>query len=387
MFFNSGTIIIRTGLDLKKILVLGSEPKSLINFREKLIIKLLSKGFAVIAVANGEDRQTSKRLSMLGAKYYPIHLQRNSYNPISDILFWLRLLLMFHKEKPDILIPYTIKPIIYGCIAARIFRIDKVYPIVTGLGHVFITPKSIKSNLIRILVKRMYAVALKRVACVFFQNEDDNNFFKSSKIIGPNTKTVRLMGSGVDLDHFKKEGLPAGKIKFLMISRLLSEKGIHEYIEASRLLADFSEDANFSLLGPLDKNPTGIDEKELSSLKEKGVVNYLGSTSDVRPYLKNCTVFVLPSYREGLPRSVVEAMATGRAIITTDVPGCRDTVVDGVNGILIKPKDVNSLKKAMRWCIENADYLERMGTSSRKLAEEKFDVRDVNNLMLQAMKL
>ena len=116
------------------------------------------------------------------------------------------------------------------------------------------------------------------------------------------------------------------------------------------------------------------------------MVNYLGSTSDVRPYLKNCTVFVLPSYREGLPRSVVEAMATGRAIITTDVPGCRDTVVDGVNGILIKPKDVNSLKKAMRWCIENADYLERMGTSSRKLAK-KFDVRDVNNLMLQAMKL
>ena len=225
----------------------------------------------------------------MGAKYYPIKLNRNSYSPFSDLLFCLSLAKLLFEEKPDILVAYTVKPVIYGCIMARILKVDRIYPIITGLGHVFISRPNLVPILVKHLVRRLYKVALKGAGCVFFQNNDDKFLFKSLDIIGPKIKAVRLMGSGVDLEYFKAEKLPRGKVSFLMVSRPITEKGLYEYIEASRSLQNYSKHAKFSLLGPFDGNPSSIKKDELDAWINLGIIEYLGEVQDVRPHLKNCT--------------------------------------------------------------------------------------------------
>jgi len=256
---------------------------------------------------------------------------------------------------------------------------------ITGLGFAF-SSTGIKSAVTGIIAKRMYGIALSFNKNVFFQNPDDMHLFKVNGILKNSQKSTIINGSGVDLELFQPVPTPAS-LSFLLIARLIREKGIYEYAEAAKIVKKRFPHVNFRLVGFLDKNPSSISEKELESWIESNAIEYLGRLQDIRPAIANSSVYVLPSYREGTPRSVLEAMAMGRSIITTDAPGCRETVQHGQNGFLVPVKDVDALVNSMTHFIECPNDVVRMGHISRQIAVEKYDVRKVNAVILKTLEL
>lgn len=376
---------------MKKILVIGGSPKSLINFRGELIKRFLSHGLKVYACAGGESDYLKNWFNKVGVKFIPLPLDRTGTNLYKDFIYFMKLLSTIKKISPDIVLAYTVKPVIYGMIASRISNVKNCYALITGIGYALIPPKSLKQRILNIIVSLLYNFSLKSVNSIFFQNQDDLNLFFKKKIISKSIKIKIINGSGVDLDYYtytkpnpRKEG-----INFLLISRLLKDKGIYEYVSAAKIVYKLFPQKNisFSILGPFDSNPESITLEEVQLWNRKGLINYLGESDDVRPYIAKCSVFVLPSYREGMPRSVLEAMAMGRAIITTNVPGCKETVISGKNGYLVKEKSSQELATAMVKFIKNEKYIEEMGQYSRKLASKKFNVHDINSIMLEEMKI
>jgi glycosyltransferase involved in cell wall biosynthesis len=231
----------------------------------------------------------------------------------------------------------------------------------------------------------MYRFALRRSECVFFQNPDDRNLFLELGIVPEQACTVVVNGSGVDVSRFALMPVPRGPVCFLMICRLLGDKGVREYAAAAERVRVAHPEARFYLAGWIDENPDSIEQRELDEWVKRGVIEFLGKLDDVRPAIERCAVYVLPSYREGTPRTVLEAMSMGRAIITTDAPGCRETVVDGQNGFLIAPRSVDALVASMERFIEDPELAVRMGGVSRKIAESKYDVHKVNEVMMRGM--
>jgi glycosyltransferase involved in cell wall biosynthesis len=235
----------------------------------------------------------------------------------------------------------------------------------------------------------MYALALSRTKVVFFQNSDDAVLFHKLGLLGTQNKVCVVNGSGVDIHQYAFSPIPLGRTgpatTFLLIARLLGDKGVREYIEAARRIKAHCPETVFRLVGWIDENPDAIREQELNDWVSEGVVEYLGRLSDVRPAIADCTVYVLPSYREGTPRTVLEAMAMGRPIITTDAPGCRETTVEGENGFLVPVKDVDKLAEVMLRFVHQPELASRMGARSRHIAEEKYDVNKVNAVMLHRM--
>lgn len=371
-----------------KVLIFSSFAFSLVNFRGKLIETMLRLGHEVVACAPDDDPEVRAWLEGRGARYRQIDMARAGTNPLADAALWWRYGQAIRAEKPDVVLAYTQKPIIYGGLAARMFGNARFYALVTGLGYVF-SPAADERRLLRKVVSTLYRVAIKRARAVFVFNSEDAGVMEAHRIVRPGTQVTQVAGSGVDLAHFRAEPLPAGPMVFLMVARLMRDKGVIEYAEAARRLkAEFPE-ARFCLLGRLDdKNPTGIGEGELSSWVEEGTIEYFAETRDVRPLLASSSVFVLPSYyREGLPRTLLEAMATGRALITTDLPGCRETVRPGRNGLLVPPQNVSALTEAMRKFLADPALAVRMGEQSRCFAAERFDVELVNRELLDAMDL
>jgi glycosyltransferase involved in cell wall biosynthesis len=241
-------------------------------------------------------------------------------------------------------------------------------------------------KLLTLLATGLYRSSLSRAARVIFQNPDNQEMFVSRGIVERN-KCALVNGSGVDLDRFAVAPLPGQEVVFLAIGRLLGEKGFREYAQAARLVKDRYPNAVFRLVGPEDPSPDGIPMTEVRNWHARGWLEYLGATEDVRPFIADSHVFVLPSYHEGMPRTVLEAMAMGRPILTTDVPGCRETVISGGNGYLVPRADAPALANRMIWCIENRQELARMGALSRKLAEERFDAHRVNRELMNIMGL
>jgi glycosyltransferase involved in cell wall biosynthesis len=287
------------------------------------------------------------------------------------------------KTRPDIVLSYTIKPVIYASIAAWLAGVNRRYVLVTGLGFNFTESRD---GAVTHLVRWLYKFALGKVNKVFFQNPDDKASFEDMRVVSPATSSVVVNGSGIDVGAFKDKPLPSGDIVFLMIARLLGDKGVREYAEAAARIREIFPNARFHLAGWIDEHPNAISRQELESWIENGTIEFLGYLDDVRPEIEAATVYVLPSYyREGTPRTVLEAMAMGRPIITTDAPGCRETVVDGYNGFLIPVKSVSGLVEAMQRFIENPDLAAEMGKRSREVAEDKYDVRKVNDVMLREM--
>ena len=368
-------------------LVIGSLPKSLVNFRGHLIAEMQARGHNVLASAGGKDPVTEKTLNQMGVRYIPTSLQRAGLNPFKDFLFFLDLIKIMKAENPDIVFSYTVKPVIYGSFAARVMNVDRIFALITGLGFAFIEKKSIKFKILNKIIIFLYQSSLRRVSGVFFQNQDDLAYFLERAIIQEKSNPVRINGSGVDLEKFSEQPLGHGTTVFLMIGRLLTEKGINEFIQAAMEIKRSSLCARFAVLGQVDLNPASVKLSELYKYVKTGVIEYWGETDDVRPHLAKSTVFVLPSYREGLPRSTLEAMATGRPIITTDVPGCRDTVILGENGLIVPARDPNSLAEAMTWCIKNKSELKAMGKKSRKIAEKYFDVKIISCHLCKVMEL
>ena len=269
-------------------------------------------------------------MEKIAVRFHAMPLKRTGLNPLADYRF-LRFFTRFLKaERPDLMFSYTIKSVIYGSLAAHRAGVPRIFALMTGLGYAF-TDGNLKQRLVGRVARALYRRALPHNDAVFFQNPDDLQLFLDLGLLRDARRAVRVNGSGVDLERFGFQPPPSGPPVFLLVARLLRDKGIVEYAEAARLLKPRHPQARFQLVGPHDANPSAISRQQLDAWRSEGIIEYPGATDDVRPFLAGAGVFVLPSYREGTPMSVLEAMAVGRPIVTTDVPGCRETVVPGGN--------------------------------------------------------
>lgn len=321
-------------------------------------------------------------LAAHGVATHGIPLRRTGTNPLADLTLVLALYRLIRGLRPTVTLPYTIKPVIYGTIAAWLAGVPHRYALVTGLGYAF-TGK--RQGLLTGIIGMLYRFALGKAHKVFFQNPDDESLFRQRGLLPRSVPSVVVNGSGVDVSSFSVEALPSGQQIFLMIGRLLGDKGVREYAEAARRVKARNAGVQFRLVGWIDTNPDAISQSELDSWITDGTLNFLGKLDDVRPAIAGSTVYVLPSYREGTPRTVLEAMAMGRPIITTDAPGCRETVIEGDNGFLVPVKSVDALVEAMQRFIDNPDLAAKMGQRSREIAKDKYDVHKVNAVMLREM--
>lgn len=378
-----------------KFLIIASYPASILKFRGALIQVLQDKGFEIhIAAPEFNDYPEERdNLIALGYVVHHIPMQRTGTNPLKDAKTLSALYLLMKNIKPSHVMGYTIKPVIYGSLAAKLARVPQRFALITGLGYAFQGADEVgykKSNLQKIMHK-LYSVALASTHKVFFQNPDDEALFKSTGILKPTASTKVVNGSGVDVSEYNVVPFPIINNKpaprFLLIARLLGDKGVREYAQAAGLITDKHPQAQFDLVGWVDDNPDAIKQQELDKWVDDGLLKFWGKLSDVQPAIAASSIYVLPSYREGTPRTVLEAMAMGRPIITTDAPGCRETVIDGQNGYLVPVKAVNELADAMEYFIVNPERIEQMGKASRQLVEEKFDVHAVNRMMLKEMGL
>ena len=331
-----------------------------------------------VSVVSPADAATVD-LQRMGVTFQDWAVARNGLNPLREGLAILRLRRLFAGMKPDVILCFTPKAILLGSLAARATPSSHVFSIFTGLGFLFADDSALKRTLAP-FIHFMFRRSIKNNHVVFFQNPDDLSVFVTNRIV-PLHRTCRLYGSGVDTKRF----LPGpsnsgrGETVFLMIARLLSAKGVLDYIEAAKILRHQRCNARCRLLGPFDDHPTAVDRDTIQSAVDSGAIEYCGTTSDVRPYLRDADVFVLPSYyREGTPRSSLEALATAKPIITTDWPGCRETVVHDSNGYLVPVRDPVALAEAMRKLVGDRDHIRAMGSRSRELAEELYDVDKVN---------
>lgn len=370
---------------MKQFILVGTDFGYLINFRGSLIQSLLRANYQVTGMVSGKQINTTQQLTEWGAKLLTYPVQRNSLNPLADFKTWQSLRQTFQELQPNVILAYTIKPVIWGGLASRILPNTRFYALITGLGFAF-QGETLKRKLLVKLVTFLYHTALKRAERVIFQNPDNLNEFVQRGIV-PAAKCALVNGSGVDISRYTHTSLPNNPPVFLTIGRLLGEKGFREYAQAAQIVKTRYPEATFQLLGPEDPSPDGIPLSEVQHWHQQGWLEYLGSTHDVRPYLQNCHIYVLPSYHEGMPRTVLEAMATGRPILTTDVPGCRETVIPGENGYLVPKANALALAERMIWFIENRDQWEHMGKHSRELAEEKYDVHKVNTELMDIMGL
>lgn len=362
-------------------IVLGVEPKSLLNFRKDLIEALIQKRHNVIAASLQQTEAQKKALSSIGAQSKGIYFKRTGLNPLRDLVTLVALFRFFRDARPSIVIAYTAKPVIYGSFAAKLCSVPKFTAMITGLGYAFVDGQGYKRKIVRLIVSWLYRAALKDIHCVIFQNPDDLKTFREMKLVSANTRVAVVNGSGVDLEHFVVRPLPVLPV-FIMVARLLVDKGIREYAEACHLLRAEFPNVRTLLAGRSDPSPGSIQSSELEIWIKNGL-EYLGEYEDVREAIAMASVVVLPSYREGTPRSVLEGMAMGRAIVTTDAPGCRETVIMGQNGFLVRVRSVPELLAAMRQLTQDSQLVAKMGASSRVQAEIRYDARVVAREVVQ----
>jgi glycosyltransferase involved in cell wall biosynthesis len=362
------------------IAVAPNSPWNLLNFRRGLLLRLAHEGFAPLLIAPAEAG-ADRKLDELGFERVEVDIVRSGLNPIHDAALLLSYARIFRSRRPAAFLGFTIKPNIYGSIAARLCGIPAIAN-VSGLGTVFM-----KNNALTEFVVALYRFAFRRNPVVFFQNPDDRELFLSRKIVRPEQARL-LPGSGIDLKAFAPVALPPGAPIFLLIARLLGDKGVREFVEAARLVRAVRPDVRFQLLGPLDHaNRSAIGEDELQSWVSAGDVEYLGGADDVRPAIAAASAVVLPSYREGLPRSLLEGAAMGRPLIATDVPGCRELVKEGTTGFLCEARSSSSLAEAMTKLVELAPSARgEMGAAARALVERDYGEERVIDAYLEALR-
>lgn len=364
-----------------KIIICLNTAWNLVNFRAGLIRSLVAAGYEVIAVAPSDKYAAG--LEALGCRFVPLYMENGGTNPIQDATLMMRFMRLFARERPDAYLGYTVKPNVYGSLAAHIMGIPVINNI-AGLGAVFI-----KNGLLVRVVRWLYRLALRRSAKVFFQNPDDRALFIDGGMVRPDVAEL-LPGSGIDLERFISLPKPDAKnprFRFLLIARMLRDKGVGEYVDAARQLRQRWPQAEFCLLGFVDvQNPAAISRVEVDAWVAEGVVNYLGVSDDVRLQLATTDCVVLPSYREGTPRTLLEAAAMARPIITTDAVGCREVVNDGVNGYLCKVRDAVDLAEKMERMLSlPPEQRSRMGQQGRDKMVMEFDEKIVIRKYLAAI--
>lgn len=367
-----------------KVLLIAHDPDSIAAFRGRLIEALRARACEVHVAAPGISNLPEVRsvLEAKGAHLHEIPLRRTGTNPLADLRLLLALFCLMRRLRPAVTLPYAVKPVVYGTLAAWLAGVPRRYALIPGLGYAFTGGRN---GLISHIVSMLYRLALSRVHKVFLQNPDDERDLRAAGILPAAVPSVVVNGSGIDLDTFSVKRIVATQPVFLLIGRLLGDKGLREYVSAARQVKAIHPTVKFCVAGWIDTNPDAISQSELDDWVASDAIEYLGRLDDVRPAISAATVYVLPSYREGTPRSVLEAMAMGRPIITTDAPGCRETVIDGDNGFLVPARSVEGLVVAMLRFIEDPSLAARMGARSRQIAEDKYDVRKVNAVMLREM--
>lgn len=374
-----------------KIILIGTVASSFLGFRADLIQALLKRNHIIYAFTSEYLEEDLEKIKVLGAIPVTYELNRGGLNPLKDIKSTYLLAKKIKEISPDTVFSYFVKPVIFGTLAAKLAKVPQIIGMLEGLGYAFTDQPhglSKKTQVIKKVQVFLYKIALPKLDKLIFLNPDDPKDLLEANNI--KVKKISVLGGiGLNLKNYPYSDRYPTNTAFIFIARLLAEKGIHDYISAARAVKNEYPDTKFIVLGAIDKEALGaLLESELQQLIEEGIVEYPGYVSNVSEWIADSSVFVLPSYyREGVPRSTQEAMAIGRAVITTDVPGCRETVVEGVNGFLVEKWDPKALAEKMIYFIEHPDQIERMGYESYKIAQEKYDADKVNQRLLELMDL
>lgn len=372
------------------VIVMNNQARSLVNFWTVLLRRMLARGHTVTCLVPEGDPESDAALRQVGAsvRHYP--LDRKGLNPLRDAATFLALYRLFRgsspADRPDLLYASTIKPVIYGLPAAALAGVKRRYAMITGLGYMFEADSPVK-KLLTALAALLYRFSLSFAQAVFFQNADDISEFRRRHCLNSRANVVPTRGTGVDTERFAPAPLPAGPPVFLLVARLLEAKGLHDFAAAARLVKKTYPDARFQLLGPPEEHRGGVPLETVRAWEREGLVEYLGQTRDTRPYVAAATVVVLPSWREGMPCSLMEGMSMGRPLVATDAPGCREVTVHGHNGLLVPPHDPQALAEALAAFAADPGLAARMGREGRRLAEERFNAEKAADHLLDVMGL
>lgn len=375
----------------RRVLISCSYAGSLINFRGKLIQELIKENEVYAFVPGNYNERVRKVLTDWGVKIYDNNLKRNNVSLWGDIQYIVQLYRLIKELKPDLFFAYTFKPIIYGSMVASFCKVKAICSMLTGLGYTFVQKSTV--SVTQEVTKGLLKFSLKpnKDIRIIFQNSDDYNQLMSSRIIDEKNKAFVVNGSGVDLTYYNYTEPDTREISFLMMARMVKSKGLKEFYEAAVKIRSRYPMVRFKYLGSEDRGIDCIDDELLAKIKSGNVIEYYGQVPDVRPYIQGCSVVVLPSfYGEGTPRSILEAMAMGRAVITTTAPGCRETVnpfPGKENGFIIPVKNSDALAERMEYFITHPDKIRQFGYNGRLYAEERYDVNKVNQQMLQIFAL
>ncbi|MCX2449921.1 glycosyltransferase family 4 protein [Pedobacter sp. PLR] len=376
----------------KKVLIACDSSRTLLGFRGKLIEELVKKNEVHVFTPTISQQEVSDKLNDLKVIVHENELNGSNVSIFSDLKYISKLYSLIKTIKPDVFFPYTFKPVIYGTVIAKFCKVNCITPMLTGLGYNF-TSHGVKKSLVSTITKSLLKWSLLRSdhLKIIFQNADDYHKLIETGIISNQHQAFVVNGSGVDLEHYDYSIPDTKNINFLMISRLINAKGIKEFYEAAKLVRQKYSNISFKLIGAYDDNIDSINKELYASIKSDQVIEYLGEVNDVRPHIKQASILVLPSYYgEGVPRCMLEGMAMGRALITCDSVGCRETVdtsTEKPNGFLIPIKNIDELVLKMEHYINNIDDILNYGLNGRSFAKQKFDVNLVNAEMLKIMQV
>ena len=374
-----------------RILLIGTTAECVYNFRKDLILTLVAKGYEVYAFTTDYIPSELEKISALGATPVPYVFSRGGLNPLNEFKNTIILYQKIKKINPYLVLSYFAKPAIFGTLAAKMAKVPRIFAMLEGLGYTFTDQPeglSTKTKFIKQSQIALFKLSLPLADGVIFLNHDDpKDLLIHNKM---QVKNVHVpVVTGADKEAFPYSARhPKNNVNFLFIGRLLKEKGINEFIEASKIVKNRHPQAKFVVLGAVDNSNLGsLTGDDVKKLVETDLIIYPGRVDNIAQWIEESDVFVLPSYREGVPKSTQEAMAIGRAVITTDVPGCRETVIDGVNGFLVPKWNPQALAEKMSYFIENPEIITQMGEESYKIAEKKFDSRRVNENMINILGL
>ncbi len=393
-----------------KIVVLTADANTLVYHRGDLIRDFAATGAEVVTSAAEDYPHVRAFLEPMGVRHRAIRMVRSRVNPLSDLYTWWDMWQLYRSEKPDVLFAYTIKSVVYGCVIASLAGVPRIYALLPGLGFTFVKPVTLKQKIVSYISVALHRFALRSAHVIFMQNADDLRLLREMNILPANTPCHVTAGSGVNVDEFpnvplqEDAALRSGTVRFVLVSRLLLSKGVAIFADAARIIKARFPRAEFHLVGPFDPNPNRVSEEQVAGWVAEGILQHHGMVRDVAGVLMDKHVFVLPTwYREGVPHATLEGLSMGKAIITTDSVGARETVcltpagerqqaaneslMEGRNGFLVQTQNVDAVVAAMQRYLTDPQLAVEHGAQSRRLAEEVFDVRIVNALILREMGL
>lgn len=368
-----------------RVLLIGPASEQLLVFRGPLLEALRGQGHTVGACVGAVFDYVADWLKERDIELFPVELSRRGVSVRGDLAYYHALRAVIRQFRPDVVLCYTIKPVIYGSMAAAREKVARRFSMIEGAGSAFVEGGA-TLRMVRWVVERLYRRALRLNEKVFFLNQDDEQLFTERGMVTAD-QVVPINGIGLDLAHYNAAPPSLDPLRFLMITRMIPEKGVRHFAEAARIVRSKSSNCRFALLGPFEEEGARLTEEEVRSWQAAGDVEYLGVTRDVRPVMRESSVFVLPSYREGKARTIMEALAMGRPIITTDAPGCREMVVEGETGFMVPPRNVPALVEAIEKFVADPQMVERMAPACRKYAEDNYDVHEINRQIMTVMGL